>query len=121
MERLFFQDAFDNPAAPPAEISPLIEAARAAPSGVNAQPWRFLWRNGRLYLFVTRNNPKYMRAGSQEYGLHDGGICMANIMLAMEALGMAGRWVMFERMEPDIPAHPADLHPLATLVMREEQ
>lgn len=121
VERLFFQDTFDNPAAPPAEISPLIKAARVAPSGVNAQPWRFLWRDGRLYLFVTRNNPKYTMAGSQEYRLHDGGICMANVTLALEALGMEGQWVMLAGTEPDIPNRPADLHPLATLVMREEQ
>ncbi len=118
VERIFLQDTLDNPAAPPAEISPLIEAARVAPSGVNAQPWRFLWRDERLYLFVTRNNLKYTMAGSQEYALHDGGICMANVTLALEALGMEGRWVMFEGTEPDIPDHPADLHPLATLVMR---
>jgi nitroreductase len=121
VERLFFQDTFDNPAAPPAEISPLIEAARVAPSGINAQPWRFLWRDGRLYLFVTRDDPKYTRAGSQEYALHDGGICMANVTLALEALGMEGRWVVYQGIEPDIPEHPADLHPLATLVMRGEQ
>jgi nitroreductase len=121
VERIFFRDTFDNPAAPPSAISPLIEAARAAPSGVNAQPWRFLWRDGRLYLFVTRNNPKYTIAGSQEYRLHDGGICMANVTLALEALGMEGQWVMYQGIEPDIPDHPADLHPLATLVMREEQ
>ena len=121
VKRIFFQETFDGPAAPPSDISPLIQAARSAPSGVNAQPWRFLWRNGRLHLFVTRNNPKYTMAGSQEYALHDGGICMANVTLAMEALGMAGRWVMYQGTEPDIPEHPADLHPLATLVMRGEQ
>ena len=121
VERIFFQGAFDNPAVPPAEIFPLIKAARVAPSGVNAQPWRFLWCDGRLYLFVTRNNPKYTMAGSQEYRLHDGGICIANVTLAMEALGMEGQWVMCQGTEPDIPNHPADLHPLATLVMRGEQ
>lgn len=121
VERIFFQDTFDNPVAPPAEISPLIEAARVAPSGVNAQPWRFLWREGRLFLFVTKSNPKCTIAGSQEYALHDGGVCMANVALAMEALGMEGQWVMLEGTEPEIPDHPADLRPLATLVMREEQ
>ncbi|NIN63640.1 MAG: hypothetical protein GTO63_02765, partial [Anaerolineae bacterium] len=30
-ERLFFQDTFDDPATPPSDISPLIEAARHAP------------------------------------------------------------------------------------------
>ena len=121
VERLFFQDTFDNPVVPPSEISPLIKAARSAPSAINAQPWRFLWRDGRLYLFVTRNDSKYTRAGSQEYRLYDGGICMANVTLALEALGMAGRRVMYQGTEPDIPDHPADLHPMATLVMRGEQ
>ena len=121
VQRIFFQDSFDNPAAPPAEISPLIEAARVAPSGVDVQPWRFLWREARLFLFVTKSNPKYTMAGSQQYRLHDGGICMANVTLAMEALGMEGRWVMYQGTEPDIPDYLADLHPLATLVMRGEQ
>lgn len=121
VERLFFQDTFDNPAVPSSKISPFIEAARSAPSGVNAQPWRFLWRDGRLHIFVTRNNPKYTRAGSQEYRLYDGGICMANVTLALEALGMEGQWIMFARTDTDIPDHPADLHPLATLMLREAQ
>jgi len=70
---------------------------------------------------VTRNNPKYTMAGSQEYRLHDGGICMANVTLALEALGMEERWVVYQGTEPGIPDHPADLHPMARLVMRGEQ
>jgi hypothetical protein len=46
---------------------------------------------------------------------------MSNVTLALEALGMEGRWVMLEGTETDIPDHPADLHPVATLVMVEEQ
>ncbi len=116
VERLFFQNSFDQPALPPSEIAPLIEAGRRAPSGVNAQPWRFLWRDGCLSLFVTRNNRRYGRGVTQSYRLYDGGICMANISLAMEALGMAGEWVMYEEADLGIPAHPPDLQPLARLV-----
>jgi nitroreductase len=119
-ERIFFQDSFDNQAVPFSDISPLIEAARHAPSAVNAQPWRFLWHNERLHLFVTRDNRRYGRGPQQQYRLYDGGICMANVTLALEALGMQRRWVMLSGTETDLPEHPANLQPLATLAMRED-
>jgi nitroreductase len=119
-ERIFFQDTFDSQATPPSELSPLIEAARHAPSAVNAQPWRFLWRHGRLYLFVTRRNRKYGSGPSEQYRFYDGGICMANVALALEALGMEGQWTTLEGSETDIPEHPTDLQPLAKLTMRED-
>ncbi|TKJ29419.1 MAG: hypothetical protein CEE40_08400, partial [Chloroflexi bacterium B3_Chlor] len=87
VERLFFQDSFDNPATPPTDIAPLIEAARHAPSAANAQPWRFLQRDGQLYLFVTRDSPRYGRGPQEHYCFYDGGIAMANVTLALEALG----------------------------------
>ncbi len=116
-ERLFFQESFDNPASPIPEISPLIEAARHAPSAVNAQPWRFLWHEGWLYLFVTRENRRYGTGPQREYSLYDGGICMANVALAVDALGMEGRWVMLSGAEPDLPAHPTNLHPMARVLL----
>jgi nitroreductase len=96
-------------------LVPLIEAGRRAPSAVNAQPWRFLWRDPQLYLFVTRNNAKYVLKANEPYCLHDGGICMANVALALEALGLSGQWTLLEGTEPDLPAHPSNLHPLAVL------
>ncbi len=117
VNRVFFADSFDQPSSPPAAIEKLVEAGRAAPSAVNAQPWRFLWREGRLHLFVTRENRRY---GGQPYHLHDGGLCMANVALALEALGLSGRWIMYEGMESDIPSHPEDLQPLAWLRLGEE-
>lgn len=120
VERLFFKDSLDNPASPPTEIAQLIEAARHAPSAVNAQPWRFLWHDGLLYLFVTRNNRNYGTGPSEHYCFHDGGIAMANVTLAMEALRMKGGWKPLAGTEPHIPKHPENLHPLAKLEMRED-
>lgn len=113
-ERIFFQDTFDAPATPPAHLAPLIEAARHAPSAVNAQPWRFLWHDERLYLFVRRKNLKYGPAKA-EYRLYDGAICMANVALALEALGMEGHWQMLARDEAHLPDHPPGLQPMAML------
>ena len=113
--RIFFEGTFDAPADPPTWLAPLIEAARNAPSAVNAQPWRFLWRDERLYLFVKRHNPRYGRGATAGYRLHDGGVCMANVALAMEALETEGHWQMLTGREDYFPEHPASLQPLAVL------
>jgi len=112
-DRIFFQDTFDHPAGPPKELVPLIEAGRNAPSAADAQPWRFLWRDGQLYLFVTTNNARYGMTGSSLYYWYDGGICMGNVALALEALGMAGQWVLLDGAEA--LDYPSDLEPLARL------
>lgn len=114
-DRIFFDGDFSRPAAPPPDLAPLIEAARQAPSAVDAQPWRFLWRGGVLHLFVKRWNPRYGPGQSQNYRLHDGGACMGNVALALEALGRRGSWTVYEGNEPDLPEHPESLVPLARL------
>jgi nitroreductase len=119
-ERLFFVDSFDNPCSPPEDLASLIEAGRNAASAANAQPWRFLWQDGILHYFVTAQNRRYGESQS-EYRFYDGGICMANVSLALEALGMVGMWQMVDGPQADpgdeIPEHPADLEPLARLVL----
>lgn len=117
LERIFFQETFDRPAAPPAELAPLLEAARRAPSAVNAQPWRFLWQGRRLHLFVKRRSTGYGVTLPLRYSLHDGGVCLGNLLLAMEALGIEGSWHLYRQGEPGIPSHPAGLIPLARLAL----
>jgi nitroreductase len=113
VEKIFFLENFDNPGTPPEEISMLVEAARRSPSAVNVQPWRLLWRDGQLYLFMKRNNKRY--GNSQDYRFYDSGICIGNITLAMEALSMNGSWRLYNGDEPAIPEHPDDLEALASL------
>jgi nitroreductase len=116
-ERLFFHETFDNPIMPPTELAQLMEAARHAPSAANAQPWRFLWRAGVLYIFVQRNNRRYGAGLGAEYRFFDGGICMGNVALALEALGITGGWQVFADRGSEPPDHPADLQPLARLLL----
>jgi nitroreductase len=118
-DRIFFDRSFDNPTAPPVELAPLVEAARSAPSAANAQPWRLLWRDSVLYLFVQRVNRRYGTELNADYRLYDGGICMGNVALALEALGMAGRWRLREDVAPDSPGHPTSLQLLAELSLRD--
>jgi nitroreductase len=120
-DQFFYNGTWDRPTAPLPELADLIEAARHAPSADNAQPWRFLWRDGMLYLCVVRSSWRYRLGGSQDYRLYDGGICMANVLLAMEALGVDGYWELLsgEGMlgdgAPGPPSCPAELEPLAKL------
>jgi nitroreductase len=111
----YFEGSFENPATPSGRMAPLIEAARHAPSAVNAQPWRLLWVDESLYIFVTTDNRRYGRGPQQAYRLHDGGAAMANITLAMEALKLSGRWELVEETGPDVPKHATNLQPLARL------
>jgi hypothetical protein len=117
MNHLFFQETFDHPTNPPDDLSPILSAARCSPSAVNAQPWRFLWRDGGLHLFVNRYNPKYGRGPGQAYRFYDGGICMANIKLALNALELKGEWILHGQ-GYEVPNHPSTLEPLAKLVYR---
>ncbi|MGC8877802.1 MAG: nitroreductase family protein [Anaerolineae bacterium] len=116
LERFFFLGRADHPAQPPAQLRPLIEAAVRAPSACNAQPWRFLWNDNCLILFVLRHNPRYGPGAAQHYNLYDGGIAMANITLAMEVLGMRGHWQLLSD-EVVVPLHPSEWLPLAQLTL----
>lgn len=115
VERIFFRESFDTPGEPPAAMAPLVEAARNAPSAFNAQPWRFLERGEDLYLFLERDNPRYGSDESTNYCLYDSGVCMSNVTLALEALGMEGRWQMLAEDDAALPACPANLRPVAKL------
>lgn len=116
IEEIFYHGTFDNPAAPPQAIEPIIEAAHHAPSADNAQPWRFLLRDGTLTLFLKRSNPKYgSKPVMQMYRYFDGGVCMSNVAMAMDALEQKGRWVLLDPQDRKIPPHPETLEPLARL------
>jgi nitroreductase len=114
-DQMFFEGSFDNPCEAPEFLQPLITAGRSAPSAVNAQPWLFLWREEALHVFVKRRNPKYGRGRGRDYRYYDGGICMANISLAMKALGIHGRWELPDERSYVAPQHSESLQPLAAL------
>jgi hypothetical protein len=114
LNQLFFQETFDHPTNPPDDLSLIISAARSSPSAVNSQPWRFLERDGWLHLFVKRYNSRYGYGPGQAYRFYDGGICMANVKLALKALHVQGKWIMYEH-ELEAPIHPPYLEPLAKI------
>lgn len=116
---IFYKGTFDRQTKPPKSLSRLVEAARLAPSANNAQPWRLLWRDNVLYLFVQKFNKRYgNQPVVQDYRYFDAGTCMANVTMAMEDSDFFGAWQLLEPRQPDIPEHPPAFEPLARLVLR---
>ncbi len=113
---IFYNKSFDKPSAPPSNLAALIEVARKSPSALNAQPWRFLWRKGELFLFTLRQNPRYGKAG-QDYRLFDAGLCMASVRLALKALERQGSWQLLTGDERDLPRFPETLTPVARIAL----
>ncbi|MGC9522295.1 MAG: nitroreductase family protein [Anaerolineae bacterium] len=113
---IFYVDSFDRPRTPPRSLTRIVEAARRAPSANNVQPWRFLWKDEVLYLFLQRENPRYgNKAELQEYRYVDGGACMANVKMAAETLGVDEDWGLIRTSTVGVPEHPETLEPLAKL------
>jgi hypothetical protein len=117
MNLLFHHGSFDHPTYPPEDLLPILSAAQSSPSAVNAQPWRFLWHEGELHIFVKRYNQKYGIGPGQAYRYYDGGICLANIKLALNTQELEGEWILPDQ-GYDIPSHPSTLEPLAKWVFR---
>ena len=92
LDKIYFENSFENPLLPPDNLLPLITAVQAAPSAVNAQPWRLLKQDNFLYFCVTRQNSRYRGDAYQGYRYYDGGIGMANLRIAMQALNQPAKW-----------------------------
>ena len=116
--RIFYNETFEHSQSPPEYLVKLVEAGRLAPSANNAQPWRFLWHNQHLYLYIREENPRYgNRTAHQQYRFFDAGTCMGNITLAMKALGINGHWALMTEDEPLLPRHTNQLRPIAKLTL----
>ncbi len=113
VDQIFFLNSFDQPTQPPADWLEIVEAAKFAPSAVNAQPWRLLLHKNELYVFVIRTNCGYYLTSNRDYCFFDGGICMANIEMAASALKIKHQWHLFFNDSKLIPRHPDGLFPVA--------
>jgi hypothetical protein len=116
-DHLYYNDLNGEPIAPPPIWAPVIEAARNAPSAINAQPWRFMGKDNHLYIFTLRHSPKYGKGPGTAYKYYDCGLCMANIYLAMQALDIIGALRLCSEPEEGIPSYPQDYQLLAELTV----
>jgi len=90
-----------------------------SPSAVNAQPWRFLLLNNELHLFSVQDSRKYLLPENRFYALHDCGVCMANMDMAMAAMGYEWEWDFLDGQIDENLKCPPSLYPLAKLLIKE--
>lgn len=65
----------------------LVQAGVLAPSGGNNQPWRFLLRNGRLFLFHDRSRSWSTIDPGSRYAYLGLGACLENMELQARSMG----------------------------------
>lgn len=119
VDEICFRESFDQHYKPSGNWQKIIEAGCMAPSAVNAQPWRFLRRNNDLYLFSIQDYRKYLLPENRQYGLHDCGICMANIDMALASMDIRREWWFFNGSIDDDFNYPGNLFPLAKLKIKQ--
>lgn len=117
LEEIFFVNEFDRVGEVSEAIKPIMEAARRAPSAVNAQPWRFVLKEGWLYLYVQPKVYPFVlsQRSRNTYALHDAGLVMANISMAYEAMGEQRDWVLYDFDIHSFPAFPKAVLPVGKI------
>jgi len=118
-QKIFYQDSWENPAYPPSDIIDLMQAARMAPSAVNAQPWRFVLKGREIYVYIVRNYFKYLFPSNENYCFYDGGICLANMDMTLSALNLKGSWQMLDPNKCYISNTPHTYSALAKLSLEK--
>jgi nitroreductase len=116
LEKIAFRNDFSTPMNNPGVLTPILEAARMAPSATNAQPWRLVWKEPYLFLFVTSKKlANILSSEYKKYCLYDGGICMANIAMALKAHNLTAHWDILDPSSPVLPEHPREFIPLGKI------
>ena len=87
-EKLFFDGDLETPLAgeKKAAAADLIELVRWAPSAVNKQPWRVVWKDG-LWHFFEKKDKGFVNEATGDLQKIDVGIALCHLFLGLEASG----------------------------------
>ena len=87
---------------PVEQLRRLVSAATLAPSGGNAQPWRWLWQARRLYLFIDASQSRTLLDFHSLASVGALGAAAENLVLTAHAEGLGVRLTTFPQ-GPDSP------------------
>jgi nitroreductase len=96
LEKFVWTGRFGEAAALTGFQTEVLEALRASPSTGNAQPWCAVLLGGVLYFSVREDARYYRLTDNVGYHLVDAGIGMADISLALRALGHPANWTLLD-------------------------
>lgn len=85
-DKLFFADEWGRPFTPPDDMADIFEMVRWAPSAVNKQPWRIVFRDG-LYHFYEKKDKGYVNDATGDLQKIDVGIALCHFILGLKEQG----------------------------------
>ena len=85
-EKLFFDGAWGQPLNPGKDIAEILEMVRWAPSAVNKQPWRIIYKDG-IYHFYEKKDKGYINDATGDLQKIDVGIAMCHFVMGVEEQG----------------------------------
>ena len=85
-DKLFFADEWEKPLTIPTEMAEIFEMVRLAPSAVNKQPWRIIWKDG-VYHFYEKKDNGYVNDTTGDLQKIDIGIALCHFVMGLEEQG----------------------------------
>ena len=85
-DKLFFDGEWDRALTPAADVCDALEAVRLAPSAVNKQPWRIVFKDG-AYHFYEKKDRGYDRENTGDLQKIDVGIALCHFVMSLEDAG----------------------------------
>jgi len=85
-DNLFFDGTWGNPLKPEVDILDILEMVRWAPSAVNKQPWRIIFKGGK-YHFYEKKDKGYVNDSTGDLQKIDVGIALCHFCLGLEENG----------------------------------
>ncbi|MBE5905494.1 MAG: nitroreductase [Lachnospiraceae bacterium] len=88
-EKLFFAEKWGQPLKADDEMTDILEMVRWAPSAVNKQPWRIIFKDG-VYHFYEKKDKGYTAEQTGDLQKIDVGIALCHFTMGLEELGRQG-------------------------------
>ena len=87
-DRLFFNEEWGQALSPAGELRDILEMVRWAPSSVNKQPWRIIYKDG-VYHFYEKKDNGFDQGSAGDMQKIDLGIALCHFVMGMEEQGIA--------------------------------
>ncbi len=85
-DKLFFNEKWGSPLKPADEMTDILEMVRWAPSAVNKQPWRIIFKDG-IYHFYEKKDKGYVNESTGDLQKIDIGIALCHFIMGLEDRG----------------------------------
>ncbi len=82
-DKLFFKEKWDSALTPADDMTDILEMVRWAPSAVNKQPWRIIFKDG-VYHFYEKKDRGYVDDNTGDLQKVDVGIALCHFVMGLE-------------------------------------